>query len=94
MQLVMELPDRETPGFLRRSKKALEFSARIKAKQIDPAMFDDMVEFLLPFVKEPADRDAARAALWDASQAQFETAMQALSGGGEHSTVPPESMTT
>ncbi len=89
MQVVMQLPDKDSPGFLRRSKQAALFVNRLRAKEVDASVFDDMVEFLLPFVTEPQDRDAAREALWDASQAEFEKAMSALAGGAE--TVPPAS---
>jgi hypothetical protein len=96
IKLVMELPDKTTPGFLRRSRQAMSFSERLKAGSNEPALCDEMVEFLLPFVKEPADRKQARECLWDASQEQFEKAMAAIVGSpnptpAESSTPSPSS---
>ena len=78
--LVFSLPDKETPGFLRRSKAAFEFQNKLKADTIDSKVIDDIVTFLLPFIKEPVDRLEAAETLWDASQAQFEELMSALVG--------------
>lgn len=92
MKLVLELPTKETPGFLRRSRSALIFRDKLTAEKVDPAVFDEMIEFLLPLVKEPKDRGKAKEALWDASQAQFEEILASLTGGG--ATVPPVSAET
>ena len=81
VDLVFNPPDEHAPGFLKRQKKALVF---IKAFNVDnptPDMIDDMVEFLLDYVTEPTDRDEARDLLWDASQEQIMTLMQAVGGG-------------
>lgn len=58
----------------------------MKANVINENVIDEMVDFLLPLVKEPVDRDEARAALWDASQEQFEEMMAALIGGNVNPT--------
>ena len=87
VQLVMELPNKDTPGFLRRQMKAMELGARLK--QQDMSAFKDIVEFLLPFVTAPEDRDEAREALLDASERQFENALSAISGGSEGTANPP-----
>lgn len=89
MKIKIVMPTKETPGFLRRSKKAAEFAERMKAG-VNPNLYDDMVEFILPFIEEPQDRDAARELLWDASQQQFEDIMKAF-GGGNDTAVPPPS---
>jgi glutamine synthetase adenylyltransferase len=92
VNLVLELPTRQTPGFLKRSKRALEFSQRISAKgNSDPTLFDEMIEFLLPLVKEPTDPDEARAALWDATEEQYDDMMTALLGGKKKEDPPAQS---
>jgi hypothetical protein len=82
MQLVMKLPTKETPGYLRRQKRALEFRERARADGSSPKLIDEMVEFLLPFVQEPEDPAQAREALWDASESQFDEIMASITGGG------------
>jgi len=85
-QIVFEPPGADSPGYLRRSKRALEFRQRSQKKDIGPEIIDEMVEFLLPYVKEPAERDEAREALFDASEAQFMQLIDAVSGEGENPT--------
>jgi hypothetical protein len=83
-KIVFELPGTETPGYLRRLRSAIEYS---KALQSDPTpeTLDKLIEFLLPFVTSPEDRMQAREALWDASEAQFNDLLSAITGGGTES---------
>jgi hypothetical protein len=93
-EFVFVLPDKTTPGFMRRSKRALEFQQAMQG-DVDPAKFDLMVEFLLDFVQEPADRDEARRMLWDElSEAEYYAILEQITGGGETSAIPPESAPT
>ena len=85
-KLVVELPTRETPGYLRRSKRAMEYKEKIATLGTSPALIDEMVEFLLPLVKEPTTKKEAREALWDISEAQFDEMLESLIGKKE---VPP-----
>jgi hypothetical protein len=90
-EFTFAIPDKDTPGFLRRSKRALEFQQAMGG-EITPDKFDAMVEFLLDFVQEPADRDEARRMLWDdLSEQQYYDILAQITGGGETSTIPPES---
>ena len=77
-KIVFEPPSAETPGYLRRTRMALEF--RQKTPEAGPKIIDDMIEFLLPYVKEPVDRAEARDALLDATQAQFMELIDAVTG--------------
>lgn len=81
VDLVFNPPDAQAPGFLRRQKKALQFMRAFNVDKPTPEMIDQMVEFLLDYVTEPAERDAARDLLWDASQEQIMTLMRAIGGG-------------
>ena len=78
-KIVFEPPSAETPGYLRRTRMALEFRQK-SATDAGPKLIDDMIEFLLPYVKEPADRSEAREALLDATQAQFMELINAVTG--------------
>ena len=89
VDLVFNPPDEKAPGFLRRQRKALTFVKAFNVDNPTPEMIDDMVEFLLDYVTEPADRDEARDLLWDASQEQIMSLMQAV-GGGESDGNPTE----
>ena len=78
--IVFEPPGVDAPGYLRRAKKSLEFRQKAFAKDSGPEVIDELVEFLLPYVKEPADRSEARETLLDASEAQFMQLIDAVSG--------------
>ena len=85
-KLVFTKPDPEAPGYLRRMRQALEFQEAFKSANPGPAAVDKLIEFLLPNVTEPVDRNEAREALLDASQAQFMELLGALTGGDENPT--------
>lgn len=87
--LVFTPPDENTPGYLRRQKQALEFMQSLKGDPT-PKTIDNMVEFLVEFVTEPKDKDEARNALWDASQAQFDALLKSVLGQGEDAENPTE----
>jgi len=89
-QLVFEPPSKETPGYLRRQRKAIEFMAKLQTLATDPSpdVVDDMVEFLLPWITIPEDRDEAREMLWDASEQDFWDLFNAVQGGAEKN-LPP-----
>jgi hypothetical protein len=81
MKIEFTVPDRNSPGFLKRMKKAVSFRAVIKGGSTSPEAVDEMVEFLVDYVTEPANREQAKEALWDASLAQFEELLGLFSGG-------------
>ena len=87
--LVFTPPDENTPGFLRRQREALKFMGSLKG---DPSVetIDDMVVFLVQFVTEPVDKDEAKEALWDASEAQFNDLLGAVLGKGDSDEDPTE----
>lgn len=80
-EIVLAVPGPDEPGFLRRMRVGLELSERFSSGRLTPQMVDALVEYLLPYVQQPAEREAARQALLDASQAQFEEMMRAVNGG-------------
>lgn len=58
------------------------------------AVCEAIIEYALPYITEPVDRDEAREALDDASQEDFEKILKALiSGGGNDTTIPPQNTT-
>lgn len=80
-QLRFVVPDRETPGFLRRIREALRFQEAIKQQQVSAKLLDEMIDFLVTFVEEPDDPKQAKDMLLDASQEQFEQLLNSISGG-------------
>jgi DNA repair exonuclease SbcCD ATPase subunit len=79
VQIVFTPPDKKTHGFLRRQRKAIEFQNLLKKEQ-SVELIDAMVEFLSDFVTVPETKEAKIEALWEASQEQFESMLQALTG--------------
>lgn len=79
-KLVFNPPDAETPGYLRRMQSALEFKDRLDAAGVSAQTVSAIVEFLLPYITEPQDRDQAREALLDASKTQFKSLLSAAMG--------------
>jgi hypothetical protein len=78
------VPSKEAPGFLRRQREALRFVEMLKARdEITAETFERIVDFLLPFVTAPQDRDTAREALWDMSKEQYDLFLDAVIGGEE-----------
>jgi len=88
-KLVFEIPNAQTPGYLRRAKKGLEFKARLATKATaDPEAMDDMVDFLVDYVTEPEDRAEAKETLWDATEEDFNNMLDAITGGGDQEENP------
>jgi len=87
--LKFEAPGKDDQGFLERTQRALEFKDRLISGNVGAAIVDELIEFLLPYVVEPADREEARETLLHgASQTQFLDMMAAMTGGGQEGEVP------
>jgi len=84
-KLVFELPTSQTPGYLKRMRSAIEYNKKIKSRDaLDPGVVDDMVDFLLPYIVEPEDREEARVLMFDdLTEEQFSKMLEALSGKEE-----------
>jgi hypothetical protein len=79
--LRFRVPGKDAPGFLRRQREALAFAETLSAKEnVTAAVIERIVEFLLPYVTVPQERDAARQALWDMSEDQFYQLLNAVTG--------------
>ena len=81
-KIVFAPPGPDTPGYLRRVRGALEYQRKLTTNP-EPEAIDSLVEFLLPYVEQPADRDEAREALWDASANQFNQLLSEIVGRSE-----------
>jgi hypothetical protein len=77
-QLVFEPPDENTPGYLRRLMARDKFIHAIKSKDVTPEIYDDLIAFLLPYITQPEDRDEAKEALLDATEAQYKALLEAI----------------
>lgn len=69
-KLVFDIPEAAAPGFLRRQRDAIRYR---EALRNEPELqdMDNMIDFLLTFVAEPADRAAARELLLDLSRMEY-----------------------
>jgi hypothetical protein len=85
MDIKIKVPTPLEKGYLRRQRKALAF-AEIQADKPSPEMVNAMVDFIVDFVVEPADKELARDAILDLSQKEFEEIMAAIRG--EETTIP------
>ena len=90
-KLIIELPGKDEKGFLRRTRKALqlkEMLERTGIDNVDSSIIDDLLDFILIYVKQPSDKVAAREMLLDASEEQFHSIVSALSSGETNPTSP------
>lgn len=80
-EIVFELPDAKTPGFLRRSRQLAEYQDAVKQEGLgELAKFDLMVKFLSQFVKKPNNPQEIQEALMDATQEQINDLFALLTG--------------
>ena len=89
MKIVFQPPSKTAPGFLKRQKEAVEFGNALTSGSITPALLDDLVAWLAKYVTEPADKEEAIAALWDASEEQFIELVDSLKGTPAGETIDP-----
>jgi hypothetical protein len=79
-KLVLKVPKRTDRGYLKRQRTALNFSAKLDAMEVDEKVVDEIIEFCLPYVIEPEDKDAAKEALEWASEDEIKELLAAISG--------------
>ena len=75
-----ETPGKEAPGYLLRQRKLAEF---MEMDGNTAARWDAMIEYLLDYVTKPEDRDKAREALWEMSEAEYDQMLDRLGSQGE-----------
>lgn len=76
-RLVFDIPEAGAPGFLRRQREAMRYREALQSRP-SVATMDELIGFLLQFVAEPADRDAARELLLDISRDEYQRILQAV----------------
>ena len=86
-------PGKDEPGFLLRARQTLEFKRDLDMG-MGPEVIDKMVEFLLPYITEPVDRDKAREKLLQASQNQFFDLIDQFMASGVANPTSPEPSAT
>ena len=69
-ELTIKPPDKDERGYLRRRMQLMELERDIYSS-LDTGAITRFVDFFLPYVDEPKDRDAARDALLDVSRQQM-----------------------
>ena len=75
-----EVPSADTPGFLRRQKKLMEF---IACPDDSPDKWELMVAMLMDYVVEPKDKAEAEQAIWDLSEKEYSDTLELISNQGE-----------
>ena len=79
-KLVLKVPKKTDRGYLKRQRTALNFSRKLDDMEISEKVVDEIIEFCLPYVIEPEDKDAARDALEWASEDEIKGLLEAISG--------------
>ena len=74
-------PGKDSPGYLRRARRALGFQDAISEGDITVQILDNLIEFILDYVVEPTDRDEARELLLDASENDYNTILAGITAG-------------
>jgi hypothetical protein len=87
IKLVLTVPGKDSPGFLRRLHKAASFQERIKTEGISPALVVGIVDFVSDYIE--GEKESVKDMLWDCSENQFNEFMSAISGGGAE-VIPPQ----
>lgn len=80
-ELIFSPPSKDQPGYLRRFRQVVSFQEAIKSGNFGLKNLDDLIDFLLDFVEEPADREEAKDQLLNASETQFLGMLNAIGGG-------------
>lgn len=86
MQLVFNVPSKDTPGYPRRLYTAAKFKESMSQGGFTPELVESLVDFLSAYV----EGDNPKELLWDCTETQFTDLLKAVTGGGE-ATVPPQS---
>jgi hypothetical protein len=81
-------PNKQTPGFAKRLKRALQFQQQISAGQATPQMVDDIIQFLADYVTD-VPREQAVDLLYEASEEQFMDMLTGITGSSEAEVPPP-----
>lgn len=89
MQLVFNVPSKDTPGFARRLHTAATFQEQVKNGGFTPAVIESLIDFLSAYVAGENPKDQ----LWECSEVEFTELLKAVTGGGEAS-IPPQSAAT
>ncbi len=87
-KLVLKFPDQNAPGYLRFMKaapdmraKLADLSAAIRSGTMSAGQIDELVDVMLLFTVEPADKGVAREMIFDASADDIANLLAALTAG-------------
>lgn len=89
VKIVFQPPSKDSPGYLKRMRQAMQFGTSLKNGEATPEMMDDLVKFLSGYVTEPQG-DAAIDALWEMTEEQFLQLIEVIKGGSGNE-LPPTS---
>ena len=80
--ITLKIPDAKTPGYLRRLIQAEQYRKQVDDGTVD---YDGLIEFLLVFIIEPADRQEAKEMLLDLNFEQYRGLLAAIAKPGDDS---------
>jgi len=86
-KVILNIPDRSTPGFPRRLQRAAQFQAQVKQDGFTPELVEQIVNFLADYI-EGDDHEQQVQMMWDCSEDQFNEMLSALGGSGKQ--IPPQ----
>jgi hypothetical protein len=87
IKVEFKAPSKDSPGYLKRMRRAIEFGSILKSGEATPELLDNLVNFLANYVTEPQG-DAAITALWELTEEQFLQLIDVVKGGSGNA-VPP-----
>lgn len=77
-KLKIEPPTKDTPGYLKRVRTVTTLIQRINGNEVSPELIDNFIDFVLPYVIEPEDRNEARELLLELSENEYMAILNAV----------------
>lgn len=79
----LEKPRSDKPGYLARLNAGEEFRKYIRGDKKDGDFIELLCDYVLPYIKEPVDREEAKQALMAASEDEYRDIMKFITSGGQ-----------
>jgi len=90
VEILVELPDGKTKGYLRRLMAISKYTEMLNNNDTGPEFYENLITFLLGFIVKPEDENEAREALLDASADQYFEMMAAIKGEANPTSAPEQ----
>lgn len=90
MTLKLEKPRSDAPGYLNRLMNGEKFRKFVAGINPEGDFIELLCDYVLPYVKEPVDREEAKQALLQASEDEYKEVMRFITSGGAENPTAPE----